>query len=236
VRAIKPAYKSRQWLKSILPFVVTASMHVVNRRIDIVMVGALLDFKAAGLFAIASFGAQFIVFIIVSINTAVAPTVSALYRQGDWKNLQRIVSRSAGVVFISASVLSVLMVFIGPRFLAFFGAEYVHGYRTLLILCFGRAFQTSMGLSGMILNMTNHERQTAISTSAGATLNLALNFLLIPLLGIEGAAWATIIGGVVTVTWLNFQCAAKMNIDANIYRPLFKALRLRTLANRRQGS
>jgi O-antigen/teichoic acid export membrane protein len=235
VRVAKPEYQSDKLLKSTLPFVITASMHVINRRIDLVMVGALLDFKAAGLFAIASFGAQFIVFIIESINTAVAPTVSALYRQGDLKILQQIVAQSSVVVFISAVMLSVLMVFIGTNVLAFFGPEYIPGYRTLLILCFGRAFQTSMGLSGMILNMTNHERQTAISTSLGAILNIALNYLLIPLWGIEGAAWATIIGGVVTVTLLNFQCAAKMNIDANIYLPLIKAMKLRTIDKSHQG-
>ena len=50
----------------------------------------------------------------------------------------------------------------------------------------------------MLLNMTGHERDTALVVGMSAVANIALNLLLIPRLGLEGAAIATALG---TLAW-----------------------------------
>jgi Na+-driven multidrug efflux pump len=52
---------------------------------------------------------------------------------------------------------------------------------------------------------TNLDRRLVGTTAIGLITNIALNILLIPRLGITGAAWATVIAEAVTVTLLYVQ-------------------------------
>ena len=55
-----------------------------------------------------------------------------------------------------------------------------------------------MGSVGQVLNMTGHEKDSAIGMAIGAIANVCLNFLLIPRWGASGAAVAT---GVSVAIW-----------------------------------
>jgi len=57
---------------------------------------------------------------------------------------------------------------------------------------------SAAGSVGMLLNMTRYERDTAKGLAVSAILNVVLNLLLIPLLGIIGAAIATAVS---LITW-----------------------------------
>jgi O-antigen/teichoic acid export membrane protein len=85
-------------------------------------------------------------------------------------------------------------VLLGPWYLALFGPEFAAGYGALVILSLGRVFGAAMGSAGLLLAMSGHERDFLAATFAGAGLNLLLDWLLIPRLGLNGAAWASVAG------------------------------------------
>ena len=76
------------------------SMYIINSRTDIIMVGAMKGAVPAGIYNVANRGAEFITFVLVSVNMVLAPTIAALHAQGDKERLQNILTLSARAVLL----------------------------------------------------------------------------------------------------------------------------------------
>jgi O-antigen/teichoic acid export membrane protein len=73
------------------------------------------------------------------------------------------------------------------------------------ILAIGELVNVLTGYGGLVLVMTGHEKDLARSVALGAVVNLGLTVLLIPIVGIDGAAIGTATGLVCSnllMTWL----------------------------------
>ena len=75
--------------------------------------------------------------------------------------------------------------------LSVFGEDFQAGYSVLVILCVSKLIGVAVGPVGLLLTMTHNERDNAVIVAIGAIVNAALNYLLIPQYGAEGAAVAT---------------------------------------------
>ena len=72
-----------------------------------------------------------------------------------------------------------------------FGQGFVVGHMVLCVSSLGQLANAAMGSVVVLLNMTGHEKSVAKGLVFSASLNIVLNFVLIPRWGIEGAAIAT---------------------------------------------
>ena len=99
---------------------------------------------------------------------------------------------------------------------AVFGEEYADGRIALAILCVGQLTNALVGSVGFLLNMTGNERDVAKGFAIAAIINIALNLVLIPLFGIEGAAFATAVSMMVWNVLLYRQARAKLGIDSSV--------------------
>lgn len=79
----------------------------------------------------------------------------------------------------------------GPTLLELFGSEFSVGYDVVTILLVGQIVNALAGSVGFIMIMTKHQKEAAWIVSISAAINIALNYLLIPQFGLEGAAVAT---------------------------------------------
>ncbi|NET91585.1 MAG: oligosaccharide flippase family protein, partial [Kamptonema sp. SIO1D9] len=179
------------WLRSALPMLLIGSLYIVNNQTDTVMLGAMKDSEAVGIYTVANRGASLITFVLVAFNTSLAPTFASLYAQGDKRRLQRVVTKGCRMVLLAALPIAFALIAFGYWFLLLFGAEFVQGQTALTILSFGQLANAATGSVALLLIMTGHERDTAIGISASALLNIILNAILIPQWGVEGAATAT---------------------------------------------
>jgi O-antigen/teichoic acid export membrane protein len=75
--------------------------------------------------------------------------------------------------------------------LTIFGEEYIVGGVVLMILTFGQFINAAVGPTGTILIMSGKQNYEVFNSIAICTLNIILNILLIPRMGISGAAVAT---------------------------------------------
>jgi O-antigen/teichoic acid export membrane protein len=87
------------------------------------------------------------------------------------------------MVLLASPLLSVL-----------YGSSYAEGARALQLLTVAQLLAVMGGPAGTLLNMSGHEGEHLRGIAAGAIVNVALNALLIPHYGIEGAAMSTCIG------------------------------------------
>jgi len=193
VLSTSPSYEIRRWLSIAFPLLFMSLMMVVNNRADILMLGAIKGPEAVGIYGVSSSVSGVVVFVLQAMNVTIAPVLASVYRLNDTIRLQRIVAITTRATFSVAVLFTLLIVIFGEFLLSIFGPEFTVGYQALRFLVFGQLVNAFMGSVAMLLMMTGHERQAAVSAAIAACINIIANALLIPAYGMEGAAIATVI-------------------------------------------
>jgi O-antigen/teichoic acid export membrane protein len=80
---------------------------------------------------------------------------------------------------------------LGLPLLSLFGPGFTSGYGVMFVLAVGMLARAAVGPAERLLNMLGERRQCATVYACAFAVNLALCIVLIPRLGIEGAAMAT---------------------------------------------
>jgi O-antigen/teichoic acid export membrane protein len=195
-----PHFKSSAaWLHSSIPFGLSAAMQLINGRTDVLVLGMFRDDAEIGVYRVAVQLATLIIFAQQTVNAIQGPHVAHLYAAGDTKKLQKMITKSSRAIFMFSLSIVILLVLLGePIIRIAFGPQYAGAYWPLVILSVGQLVNASTGAVANVLNMTGHERDTTRIILVGAVLNVALNFMLTPVLGMIGAAVATASG---LITW-----------------------------------
>jgi O-antigen/teichoic acid export membrane protein len=187
-----PSYSQRAWFAAMWPLALLAGLHAINSQVDLLMIGALGTIDQVGLYRVAVQGAALVVFTLHTVNLTVAPHIAQLHSANEIERLQKLVTSSARLALFGALPVAFIMVFFGkPVLQLIFGVDYVVGHAALAILTIGQLFNAAMGSVGLLLNMTGHERDTAKAVAVAVAINIPMNLVLIPVLGINGAALAT---------------------------------------------
>lgn len=189
-----------EWTGVMLPLLMMSGFNVINHRADIIMVGFFKGTTDAGIYSVAVHLSNFMVLGLTAINLIAAPLISHLYAQNKRKDLQRMASLSALGIAIFTVPAAIIMLFCGKWLLGLFGGEgdFIVGYDSLVFLVIGQSVNALTGSVGYLLTMTGYQKEAAIVMGITALINIALNVILIPMMGIKGAAIATMIS---TIVW-----------------------------------
>ena len=101
-RAIKdtpPEYRMQTWVSSALPLLFVSGIGVINAQIALVVLGSIKDAEEAGVYAVANRGAELVTFVMFASSAALGPVVASLYATGDLERLQRMMTKSARLIF-----------------------------------------------------------------------------------------------------------------------------------------
>ncbi len=192
-------YETVRWIRSGAALSLVAGMQVINSQTAIIVLGMFADAATVGIYRVSVQGALLVAFGLQIINMVVAPQFSRLYAQADMGRLRRLVVVSARMALGLAAPTVVLFVLFGDWILmTVFGQGFEAGHKVLSILSIGQVVNAAVGSVVVLLYMTNHESIVARVMAITAVLNIVLNFVLIPLWGMEGAALAT---SFTLITW-----------------------------------
>lgn len=158
--------------------------------LDVLLVGLFLGPDDAGIYAVVSRLTLAGKLMLDAIRLAVAPEMSAMLAQDKRADAGRLY-RAASVWTIAPSwpLYLILLVF-APTVLEVFGPEFVEGTNALRILCAAMLFNLGTGEVTTVLLMGGKSSWNLLNNSVSVAVNITLNLLLIPRLGIEGAAIA----------------------------------------------
>ena len=173
-----------------LPMFFIAISHTVNNSASIMVLSYYESDANIGILHIAHRLTALIPFMLIAINSVAAPKFSELYAKGDIKALSKLSKQATLVVFIFSLVVSSIYFVFGKEILNLFGEEFVSGYLALIIISIGKLINASTGSVGWLLNMTDSQKHYAGIVIFTTLLNISLNFYLIPIYGILGAAIA----------------------------------------------
>ena len=171
--------------------ILTIGMMALLARTDTIMLGYFKDSSSVGIYKIVMTVASLVTFIQVASNSVFPPIISELVSSDRLGDLQVMFATITKWTLVLSLPVVMSICFYSETILAFFGEDYVEGARALVILAIGYLVNISVGSVGYILRMSDHERLVLINSAAMGICNIVLNFVLIPQMGIAGAAIAT---------------------------------------------
>ena len=183
---------------------------VIYLNSDITMIGLMLDDGATGIYTVSTkiytmTKAMINAFIMVAV-----PRFSNYLAENRYERYRHTLSKIADCLVIVTIPSMVGMIFEASKILDFVaGPMYLSGVKVIRILSLAIFFATfSCFFSYTILLPNRLEKYFLLSTSIAAMANISLNVVLIPRMGINGAAITTLIAEV-SVFIITFICSVK---------------------------
>ncbi len=131
--------------------------------------------------------------------------------------LQKVVTLATRMTFAANFFAGAFVVVFGGWVLGLFGQPFIVALPCLYIFIFGHVVSAMAGSVGLLLSMTGHHNEVALVTGISVVLNVALNLLLVPHYGIEGAAAATAISLVCWNIVLVFRARKLLGINTVLH-------------------
>lgn len=172
----------------------TSSGILVYSYADRIMIGYYLENADVGIYQIAVQLAALASFSTIALRSTLWPKVSRWGKEKKIERIEKSLSKAINYSLILAVPVMTGGVFLGDRLLyGFYGPEFSEGYITLILILMAQITNVFQYLFNMYLGALDFQKKSFTATTIGAIGNVILNILLIPLIGIDGAALATLI-------------------------------------------
>ncbi len=190
-RDVVPKPNYRELLAYSWPLLFVSIVGKILGHTDKIMLGYFLDSSSVGIYNSALPTAMLLGTGLYSIRKIILPVFSDLLGKEEEEELTRTFRVSTKWAIATTLPLFVVLVIFAPQVLDLvFGSEYVVGSTALSILAVAYFIKVCFGLGSSFLKAVDRTKQIFIATASAAVLNVTLNLLLIPRIGIEGAAYA----------------------------------------------
>lgn len=173
-------------------------MSLLINYIDIVMIEAMMSKVDVAVYKVGAELALIPSMFLTIVNTVFPPVISRLYSEGKVDEVRSMYEKLTRYLFLVSSITIGLIFLFWHPILSLYGPAYLDGRMVLYYRGFGQLINASVGSVWYIVIMTGHPRIRFIASLISAIMNVTLNFLLIPVLGIDGAAIASMASTVFT--------------------------------------
>ena len=204
----QPLCWSRPHGKSLLRksyhYILSGLMIAVYGQMDRIMLKEMLGEVSVGYYSAAYTVCTAWPFVLAAIIDSARPIILEEYKAGSPMYETHIIRLYSAIVYISLAVGLVMTVFSKPVILLLYGREYLPARGALCILCWFAAFSYLGGARSVYTVPQGKQKYEKYLAAAGAVCNLVLNAILIPVWGINGAAFATLITQLFTNVIMGF--------------------------------
>jgi O-antigen/teichoic acid export membrane protein len=181
--------------KEVLSFAVllfgVQSLEFISAQSDRIVLGIYLNAREVGIYSVAATMVAFVGLFLQSINQIFAPTIAELFSKGEHDLLLRLYQTlTKWSLGLTIPLALGIMIFAKPL-MGIFGPDFREGWPVLAIATVGQIVSCSVGSVGLLLLMSDQQNRMVRAQAITVFLTLGLNFLLIPRIGLIGAAIAT---------------------------------------------
>jgi O-antigen/teichoic acid export membrane protein len=161
---------------------------------DTIIIGYFLKTADVGIYRVLFQFTTAATFTTTAMSTVLFPKVSSWNANGELEMAENAFSKGVTYSLLLAVPVFVGGVLLGDKMLYFFyGESFAQGAKTFYVLLVVQLVNVFMFLQTMYLNALNRPKESFKVTAVAAAANIVLDFMLIPVIGIIGAAIATLI-------------------------------------------
>lgn len=172
-----------------IPRTISAGLEQALTWVDVLIIGWLMSDQAAGIYGGAARFIQAGLLVDAALRVVVSPRFSALLHKGKRDEVSDLYVTASVWLVLTASPAYVLLGVFSPVFLSLLGPEFSEGAVPLSILAVGMAVTFLAGNIHSLLIMSGRSGWAAVNKAIVLTVNVVGNFALIPLFGLQGAAF-----------------------------------------------
>ncbi|WP_181347752.1 MATE family efflux transporter [Thalassobacillus sp. CUG 92003] len=180
-------------LKYSFPLLFATLMATIINKVDILMLGSMATKQDVGVYQITFQISSTISIFLFVFNTVFAPKIADLYHNNKLEELRRIYVNSTRALAALAALYFATIVIFDDFILWVFGEEVVAGKTALLMRNVAQLINVAVGSVWLMLSMTGKPKFQMYANFCAVIMNIALNFVLIPEYGINGAAFASMV-------------------------------------------
>jgi O-antigen/teichoic acid export membrane protein len=184
---------AKELLRDSWPLILSGIVISVYMKIDQVMIKEMLDSEAVGQYAVAVRLSEVWYFIPMVISSSLFPAIvnaKKISKELYYERLQKLydlmvwmaIAIALPMTFLSDGIVELL-----------YGGQYNQAGSVLMIHIWAGVFVFLGVASGKWILSENLQIFSTINTAIGAIVNIVLNYIFIRNIGIEGAAWSTLI-------------------------------------------
>ena len=175
-----------------LPTLFTQIGSLVIGYIDTILITFFLSLEIVGVYNTVLPTVLIVGYASVAITTVLFPLVSELWAKKEELRLKNAIpSIYTYATLITLPFVLSMLVYPGLILSILFGSKYVSGALAMRILAIGVVFIGLAGINFSVLSGIGKPKEVTRITLIAAVLNAVLNILIIPILGMEGAALTT---------------------------------------------
>lgn len=184
---------AKKLFKQAWPLAFSAILVTLYMKIDLLMIDAFLDSSALGVYSTVVSLSESWYFIPVATVSALFPAIINA-RKDDLNRYQKRLQNLYDLMSFLSVGIAVLMMFASPLiYKILYKPEYAYGAEVLSIHIWAGIFVFLGSASGQYLIAEGYFKLSLLRTAFGAVVNIILNFWWIPIYGIKGAAYSTLI-------------------------------------------
>jgi O-antigen/teichoic acid export membrane protein len=208
-------YDIKTWFATSLPIFVVEGFYLLLTYVDIL---ALEHFRSPDEVAVYYAAARLlaiVAFVYFAIASATTHKFTEYHVAGDSKRLASFFAETVKWTFWPSLAACALILAFGKSLLELFGPGFATGYDVMFILAVGMLARAAVGPAERLLNMLGERKQCAAIYTGAFAINLALCVVLIPRIGIEGAAAAT--SAAIVVESIALYVVAKRRLGFHVF-------------------
>lgn len=214
------AYDTKPWVMTSIPLSVMVACDLALQNVDVLVISKFMSPVDVGIYFAAAKTMSLIMFVHYAVGSAVANRFAKLNARGDRDALQRLVRDSVNWTFWPSLLGAIAILALGKPLLWLFGPGFENGYPVMLILVTGFLLRSSFGPVEFLLNMLGEQKKCAGILVLSAVATVVLNFILVPLYGMVGAALATSLSLALTPILHAHVARRSLNLEPAIWRNL----------------
>lgn len=208
----------RRLARASLPLVGATVFGLLFHRVDILMLGKLVDPGQVGLYGAAVRIIDVVVLAPRILGSAVYPTLRRTRSQEGDPAAMTLVAESTRLSLVLCSAIALGVWALAPFALRWIpGPQFVPATGALRLLAWGVVLQAGVHMMARVFFAIDREKDFLPVLGISLVCNVALNAWWIPRMGIEGAAWATVVSYTVNLA-LYFLFAARRGFAVSLRR------------------
>lgn len=212
---IGPKNPEKFWRGSVW-FWFASVVGIMAGHLSVIFVSTILPAAETGAYFAAAKVSQLVQLPVIAVNIVSAPILARQFWQADPSGMQS-TCRSVTPFLFGGTLLGAIIVYFTPNMiLSFFDPSFTIATSALLILTFGQLLSAVCGPTGTLMLMAGGEKDFVKMIAVSEGIGLALIFAFSPLLGIVGAAVASVVGKIGWSIGSALWCRRKLGVDATL--------------------